>query len=122
MNWEIRISREYEQWFMSLDDAEQISVLAMVDVLEIVGPNLNRPYADTLSGTAKVRNLKELRIQHKGKPYRVFYAFDPQRSAILLCGGKKSGINSKRFYQHMINVAENAFCRHLNFLKKERNQ
>jgi len=122
MDWKIRVSREYELWFMSLSDAEQISVLAMVDVLEIMGPNLSRPYADTITGTKNIRNLKALRVQHKGKPYRVFYAFDPRWNTILLCGGKKVGINAKRFYQHMISIAESMFIEHINSIKNETNQ
>lgn len=113
MKWEILVTDEYERWFLQLSDAEQVDVLAMVEVLEIQGPQLSRPYADTLKGTNKVKNLKELRIQHSGKPYRVFYAFDPQRRAVLLCGGRKDGKNSKQFYERMIPLAENEF---LNFL------
>lgn len=77
MTWEVRLTEEFESWFLGLSDAEQVDVLAMLDVLEIKGPALGRPQADTLKGTTKLKNLKELRIQHAGKPYRVFYAFDP---------------------------------------------
>lgn len=114
MSWTILVTETYEQWFLTLSTAEQVDVLAMVDVLEIAGPNLARPYADTLKGTGKVKNLKELRIQHAGKPYRVFYAFDPKRRAILLCGGRKDGKASKRFYNLMIPVAEAEFLAYLN--------
>lgn len=68
------------------------------------GPSLGRLHADTLEGTRRVTNLKELRIQHQGKPYRVFFAFGPQRQAVLLCGGDKTGKN--RFYETMIPIAE----------------
>lgn len=111
--WEIVVTEEYECWFLQLTDAEQEDVLAMVDVLEIKGPLLNRPYADTLKGTNKVKNLKELRIQHAGKPYRVFYAFDPTRKAILLCGGRKDGRKDKLFYERLIPLAEKEFLNHL---------
>ena len=50
MTWEILITDEYEGWFLGLTDAEQIDVQAMVDVLEIKGPNLGRPQADTIKG------------------------------------------------------------------------
>ncbi|MDW7772864.1 MAG: type II toxin-antitoxin system RelE/ParE family toxin [Desulfobulbaceae bacterium] len=113
MAWEILVTDEYEQWFLDLNDEEQVDVQAMVEVLEIFGPELSRPYADTLHGTGKVKNLKELRIQHDGKPYRVFYAFDPVRRAVLLCGGRKDGAQGKRFYKKMIPIAEREFLAHL---------
>lgn len=113
MSWKILVTEIYEEWFLGLTDKEQEDVLAMADVLEITGPHLSRPYADTLKGTDKVRNLKELRIQHAGKPYRVFYAFDPKRRAILLCGGRKDGKRDKQFYDTMIPLAENEFLKYL---------
>ncbi|MHB8791472.1 MAG: type II toxin-antitoxin system RelE/ParE family toxin [Desulfobulbaceae bacterium] len=113
MAWEILITDEYEEWFLGLTDAEQVEVQAMVDVLEIFGPELSRPYADTLHDTSKIKNLKELRIQHGGKPYRVFYAFDPKRRAVLLCGGRKDGAQDKKFYKRMIPIAEREFSAHL---------
>ena len=113
MTWDVLVTDEYENWFFSLTEAEQEDVLAMVNVLEIRGPQLSRPYADTLKGTRKVKNLKELRIQHGGKPYRVFYAFDPERRAILLCGGRKDGKKDKLFYERMIPLAEQEFLDHL---------
>ena len=58
-----------------------------------------------------VKNLKELRVQHKGKPYRVLFAFDPKRQAVMLCGGDKTG--DKRFYDKMIPIAEREFIAHL---------
>lgn len=113
MEWNILVTQEYESWFLDLTAAEQVDVLAIVEVLEIKGPHLNRPYADTLHGTSKVNNLKELRIQHAGAPYRVLYAFDPKRRAILLCGGRKDGKRAKQFYTKMIRIAEKEFNQHL---------
>ena len=114
MKWEIQFTDTCEAWFLDLTDAEQKDVLAMIDVLEIKGPQLPRPYADTLKGTKQVKNLKELIIQHAGNPYRVFYAFDPERRAILLCGGRKDGKRNKQFYKQMIPLAEKEFLEHLN--------
>jgi hypothetical protein len=113
VSWDVLVTDEYAVWFLALTKAEQIDVLAMVEVLEIKGPHLGRPYADTLQGTSRVKNLKELRIQHAGKPYRVFYAFDPARRAVLLCGGRKDGSKDKTFYDSMIPVAEREFLKHL---------
>jgi hypothetical protein len=71
---------------------------------------LGRPCVDTLKGSS-LANLKELRVQYKGDPWRVLFAFDPVRRAILLVGGNKAG--DKRFYKTMIPVAEERFRRHL---------
>lgn len=113
MAWKIVVTEEYERWFLDLNEEEQADVLAMVQVLEIRGPELGRPYADTLLGARRVRNLKELRIQHAGRPYRVFYAFDPARQAVLLCGGRKDGPKDKKFYRDMIARAEKLFLEYL---------
>ena len=113
MIWKILVTEEYEKWFLALTDKEQEDVLAMVEVLEMTGPWLSRPYTDTLKGTRKVKNLKELIIQHAGNSYRVFYAFDPKRRAVLLCGGRKDGKKDKRFYERMIPLAESEFLHYL---------
>ncbi len=110
MVWEILYTDTYADWFMALADAEQIDVHAMVEVLQARGAYLQRPYADTVKGSKKVKHLRELRIQHKGKPYRVFYAFDPVRRAVLLCGGRKDGAGDKTFYKRMIALAEDEFA------------
>lgn len=75
-------------------------------LLELVGPKLGRLYVDTLSG-ARLKNLKELRVQHRGRPYRVLFAFSPDRSAVLLTGGDKSA--SSRWYERAIPRAEAAY-------------
>lgn len=113
MTWEIFVTDEYEGWFLDLTEAEQIDVQAMVDVLEIKSPHLGRPQTDTIKGTKAVKNLKELVIQHAGKPYRVFYAFDPKRRAALLCGGRKDRAKDKQLYKQMIPLAEAEFADHL---------
>src|SRR5438128_4088838 len=76
-----------------------------VGLLEQFGPALGRPHADTVAGSKHA--LKELRVQHRGKPYRIFFGFDPRRSAILLIGGSKAG--DKRFYKRMIPLADNLY-------------
>ena len=75
-----------------------------------IDSNRSRPHVDSLKGTGKVKNLKELRVQHKGRPYRVFFAFDPLRQAVMLCGGDKTC--NKHFYETMNPIAE---CEFLNF-------
>ena len=61
--------------------------------------------------------MRELRIQHAGQPYRVLYAFDPRRVAILLIGGKKTG--NDRWYEKFVPIADKLYDQHLNALKKE---
>ena len=61
--------------------------------------------------------MRELRIQHKGDPYRVLYAFDPRRAAILLIGGNKAG--EDRWYERFVPIADKLYDKHLEMLKKE---
>jgi hypothetical protein len=73
-------------------------------MLEERGVPLPFPYSTRIKDSTK---LRELRIQHAGNPYRVLYAFDPKRNAILLLGGKKSG--DDRWYDTYIPKAEKLF-------------
>ncbi len=111
MAWKVVTVEYFDDWFLGLDAAEQKDVLAAILVLEQFGPTLGRPYVDSIKGTEKVKNLKELRVQHKGKPFRVFFAFDPLRQAVMLCGGDKTG--DKHFYETMISIAEREFMDYL---------
>jgi hypothetical protein len=79
------------------------------------GPLLGRPYVDTLKGS-KYPNLKELRVQYKGEPWRILFAFDPIRQAIVLVGGNKTG--DKRWYEKNIPIAETRFTEHLKTLEE----
>jgi hypothetical protein len=115
MAWEVVTVECFDDWFLGLNAAEQQDVLAAIFVLEQFGPGLGRPYVDSLKGTDKVKNLKELRVQHKGKPFRLFFAFDPRRQAVMLCGGDKSG--NKHFYEMMISIAEREFLDYLQGLE-----
>ena len=81
-----------------------------------MGPNLPRPHSDTIKGT-KFKNMKELRTQHAGKPYRTLYAFDPRRADILLIGGNKEGNNN--WYKTFVPIADQLFEQHLKDLKNE---
>lgn len=94
----------------------QDAIAAHVRLLEEVGPHLGRPYADTLHGST-IANLKELRVQHRGRPYRILYAFDPKRAALILLGGRKAG--DKRWYRRAIPRAEEIFARHLEDLEDQ---
>jgi hypothetical protein len=61
--------------------------------------------------------MKELRVQHSGRLYRVLFAFDPRRCAVLLIGGDKTG--NDRWYEEFVPIADALYGRHLEALKKE---
>lgn len=110
-------SEVFESWLNELDNDEHQSVLASLNLLQEYGYNLARPYADTIKGS-KINNLKELRIQHDGRPLRAFFVFDPIRQAIILCAGDKTG--DKHFYKKMIPLAETLYKEHLESLDNEK--
>lgn len=97
----------------------QTEILALGIVLQQLGPQLGRPRVDTLSGS-RHSNMKELRFSAAGGEWRVAFAFDPRRKAILLVAGDKSGGSQKRFYRELIRKADQRFDRHLTHLSKER--
>ena len=107
---------EFGAWWETLDGDEQESVDAYVRLLEVRGPQLPFPYS---SGIASSRHggMRELRIQHQGRPYRVLYAFDPRRTAILLIGGEKTG--DDRWYDSVVSRADALFDEHLETLRRE---
>ena len=81
----------------SLSDVEQESIAAGVGLLEDHGPQLGYPYSSAIAAS-RHGHMRELRIQHQGRPYRILYAFDPRRAAILLIGGDKTG-NERRYVE-----------------------
>jgi hypothetical protein len=85
-------------------------------MLKELGPSLGRPYVDTIENS-KHKNMKELRVQNKKRIFRIFFAFNLDRNAILLIGGDKRG--DKRFYQRMIPIADEIYDR---YLKEERRE
>lgn len=104
----------WEAWWDSLEEREQEAVRASINLLREKGPSLTRPAADTLKGSAH-SNMRELRTQCEGRPLRSLYAFDAERSAILLCGGDKTG--DGRFYEKMVPLADRLFSEHLQSLQ-----
>ncbi len=89
MGVEVEFTDEFGEWFDALSEDEQDSVAYSVQLLEQLGPTLPFPHSSAVVGSRYA--LRELRVQHRGSPMRVFYGFDPSRSAILLCGGSKRG-------------------------------
>lgn len=86
--------------------------------LQWFGPQLGRPRVDTLKGSRHA-NMKELRFSAADGEWRVAFAFDVRRKAILLVGGDKSGHSTKRFYRELIRKADDRFDAHLARQKKK---
>ena len=103
--WAIDYTKEYESWFAGQEKEHKIAIAAKVLVLSEFGPNLPRPYVDTIQGS-KYPNLKELRIQHKNAVFRVLFIFNKKREAWLLIGGNKKGKNEEDFYKKLVKEAE----------------
>jgi hypothetical protein len=91
-------------------------MLAAVKVLEDYGPELGRPLVDTLKGS-KYSNMKELRFAAANGAWRVAFAFDPSRQAILLVAGDKAGVSQSRFYRSLIAKADQRYEAHLQRLR-----
>ena len=112
MSWVVGIADEFEPEFDSLHQDVQNEILAMSRLLQRFGPRLGRPRVDTLNGS-KHANMKELRFSASNGEWRLAFAFDPQRNAILLVAGDKSGGNTRRFYRMLVRKADERFDRHL---------
>jgi hypothetical protein len=117
--WAVEMAVEFEPEFDVLHEDVQTEILALSLVLEEFGPQLGRPRVDTLNG-ARHANMKELRFSAADGEWRVAFAFDPKRRAILLVAGDKSGGSERRFYRELIRKADKRFDAHLARLKKER--
>jgi hypothetical protein len=119
MQWEVIIGTEFAPELRVMPLEVRQEVLAMTDLLELKGPQLGRPRVDTLNGSRHA-NMKELRFNAAGGVWRVAFAFDPERKAVLLIAGDKSGGSEQRFYSELIRKADIRFDAHLDRLKKER--
>lgn len=116
MAWEIEGTDEFAVWFRALSEAEKEDVIASVDLLEARGPQLGFPHTSGIHGSRHA-HMRELRIQHAGRPYRILYAFDPRRAAILLLGGDKTG--DDRWYVTHVPLADDLYDDHLVQLERE---
>jgi hypothetical protein len=117
--WDVKTTREFDEWFAGLDEDAQVELIAKVNLLKVLGPRLGRPHADTLNGS-KYANMKELRANTADQVIRVAFAFDPERSGVLLIGGNKSGVGQKSFYRQLIAMSDALFGEHLARLKAQR--
>lgn len=116
VTWNVEYTDEFGRWWDTLTEAEQESVDVSVRLLEAIGLQLPFPHSSGVK-SSKHGHLRELRVQHAGRPYRILYAFDPKRAAILLVGGDKTGDN--RWYEAHVPVADRLYDEHLKALASE---
>ena len=116
MAWDVEGVDEFAEWFHSLSTEEQQSVARVVELLVEHGPVLPFPHSTGIE-SSRHSHMRELRIRHKGRPYRVLYAFDPRRSAILLLGGDKTG--NENWYDQNVPKADAQYDDYLQELKEE---
>lgn len=116
MAWDVEGTDDFAGWFTDLTEKEQVSIGRIVELLVEHGPSLPFPHSSGVE-SSRHRQMRELRIQHEGRPYRVLYAFDPRRAAILLLGGDKTG--KDRWYEEQVPKADDLYDEYLRELKKE---
>lgn len=115
--WVVDFDEDFKKKeFDDFREEVRLTILQVARVLQRVGPELGRPFVDTLNGS-KHANMKELRFNLDGEIWRVAFAFDTERKALLLTAGDKSGVNQKRFYKKLIKTADARFDAHLEKLK-----
>jgi hypothetical protein len=117
VEWDVKFDAAFAAEAKAFARTVQIELAALAGLLRQFGPQLRRPHCDTLKGT-KHTNMKEPRFALPDGEWRVAFAFDPQRQAILLAGGSKSGVSEKHFYRNLIRVADARFDTHLMALPK----
>ena len=112
MKWVVEAADEFKPEFDALGQDVRRELLALARVLQEFGPQLGRPRVDTLNGSRHA-NMKELRFSAAGGEWRVAFAFDPRRKAVLLVAGDKSGGSQRRFYRELVRKADARFYAHL---------
>ena len=108
--WKIVQTETFRDWFLEQDVDVQSDIVEVATVLKNCGPQLGRPYVDTVK-ESRHKNMKELRVQSQGQPFRIFFAFDVKRQAVFLIGGNKKGKN--RFYRQIVPLADQLFDKFL---------
>ena len=118
VSWTVEIGDEFEPEFNELHEDVRTELLSLSRLLQQFGPQLGRPRVDTLNGSRHA-NMKELRFSAADGEWRVAFAFDSTRSAILLVAGDKSGVSKRNFYKRLIAKADERLDAHLSRLKKK---
>jgi hypothetical protein len=117
--WEVIFHDDFIPEYREMPEPAQDVLVALTKILREKGPLLGRPHVDTLKGS-RHPNMKELRFDAEGGVWRVAFAFDPERKAILLVAGDKSGVSKGRFYQNLIRLSDGRFDQHLNALHSQK--
>lgn len=118
-HWAVEFHDEFAAEVRQLRQGVREKLKAVATILSENGPLLGRPQADTLEGSRHA-NMKELRLDAEGGAWRVAYAFDPERKAILLAGGDKSAVVKTRFYRDLLRIADQRFDQHSKILRSKR--
>lgn len=116
--WKVEFHDRFEGEITNLSTDVRVELLAHLVLLREKGFRLGRPEVDTLEGS-KHSNMKELRIKVLKVQWRFAFAFDPERKAVVLCGGAKSGVSQKLFYKRLIDLADKRYDEHLSKLEKK---
>jgi hypothetical protein len=119
VKWAVDLHGDFVPEYRELRKEVQDELLAHIELLERFGPQLGRPRADTLKGS-RHPNMKELRFDAADGVWRVAFAFDSKRRAILLVAGDKSGGGEKRFYRHLTDKADRRFEAHVAKIKAQK--
>ncbi|NEO85034.1 MAG: addiction module toxin RelE [Spirulina sp. SIO3F2] len=103
--WSVEFCEEFDQEFAGFSRGLKTAIALRLKLLAVGGPSLGRPIVDTLNGS-KHANMKELRLSFDGCPWRLAFAFDPNRKAIVLVAANKSGVPQRKFYKTLIKTAD----------------
>jgi hypothetical protein len=117
--WEVIFHDDFIPEYRELTELVRDELVALTLILHEKGPLLGRPQVDTLNGSRHA-NMKELRFDADGGVWRVAFAFDPERRAILLVAGDKGGVAKGRFYRELIRVADGRFDQHLKTFRSKK--
>jgi len=112
VRWDVEIGDKFEPEFDDLHEDMRMEILALAKALQEFGPQLGRPRVDTLKGSSHA-NMKELRFDAADGVWRVAFALDPKRKAILLVAGDKSGGGQEKCCRELIPKADERFDAHL---------
>ena len=119
MAWTVDFHDDFALEFRTWRHDIQKAAATSITTLQLLGPTLGRPLADTLKGS-RHGNMKELRFSVGDGEWRIAFAFDPRRRGILRVGASKSGVASERFYRRLIATADSRLDAHLAALRSGR--
>lgn len=117
--WTVAFHADFLAEFHGFSASVRAHAYSLIEMLTVFGPQLGRPHVDTLKG-AKISKLKELRFRADDGVWRIAFAFDLKRHAILLVGGDKSGVSKEKFYRQLIEIAERRFDEHQKTIAAEK--